>query len=148
MRRHAGVDAAAAEKLQLLAAVLPSSVDDVHLEDHVVVHEVGQGVLVSDDAADFGCGEEDVFGLFGFEEGLHLVLTRQVEFLVRPCDDVGIALSLQFTDDGRAHHPTVTGDVYFAVYFHFYSISSNTALLDKPKTGDPHGGQGSAISHA
>ena len=91
---HSGVDAGGAEEFEFLAAVLPGGMDDVHLQYHVVVHEVGKGALVGDDAAYLGSGKEDVFGLFGFEEGFDLLLTGEVELLVGSCYYIGVALPL------------------------------------------------------
>lgn len=75
---HAGVDATAAQELKLLAAVAPGGVDDVHLKNHVIVHEVGQGTLVGDDAAYLGSSEEDVLGLLRCKELLYLILAGEV----------------------------------------------------------------------
>ncbi len=108
---HAGVDAAAAQELEFLAAVLPGGMDDVHLEDHVVVHEVGQGALVGDDAAYLGSSEEHVFGTLLSKERLHLVLTGEVQFRVGTGDDIVVSLSLEFAHNGASHHTTVACDV-------------------------------------
>src|SRR5699024_10177402 len=54
--RQAGINAGAAQKFQLFAAVLPGRVDDVHLQNHVVVHEIGLGLVVGHDAAHLGRG--------------------------------------------------------------------------------------------
>ena len=118
LRGHAWIDATAAQKEEFFALVFPGSVDDIHLEDHVVVHEVREGALVGDDPADLGGRQEYVFGLLGSEEGLYGVLPREVQLLVRPRDDVGIALSPELPYDGASHHAPVAGDVYFAVGFH------------------------------
>ena len=78
LRREAGVDATGAEEEEFLAAILPSRVDDVHLHDHVVVHEVGESRLVGDDAADLGGGEDDVVGFLNGEERLYGFLAAEV----------------------------------------------------------------------
>lgn len=116
--RHARVDARRAEELQLFAAVLPGSVDDVHLEDHVVVHEVGQGALVGLDTADLRRGKEDVFGTLLGKETLDGLLTRQIQLLVRTGNDVRVALTLQFANDGRTYHSTVSGHIDFCILLH------------------------------
>ena len=118
LRRHSRVDAAAAEEFELLAAVLPRRVDDVHLEDHIVVHKVGQRILVRHDPADFGRRQEYVFRIFLFEESLDIHLPAKVELLMRPGNDVRVTLPLQFPHDGGAHHTPVTGDIDLAVFLH------------------------------
>ena len=120
--RHAGVDAAAAQKLEFLAAVLPGGVDDVHLQNHIVVHEVRQGVLVGHDAAHFGGGQEHVLRTLIGKEVVYGLLVAQVQFLVGTGDDVGIALSMKLAHNGAAHHAVMTGYVYFAVLFHHFTM--------------------------
>ena len=132
LRRHPRVDAAAAEEFELLAAVLPRRVDDVHLEDHIVVHKVGQRILVRHDAADFGRRQEYIFRLLLLEEGLDIRLPAEVELLMRPGNDVRVSLPLQLPHNGGAHHTPVTGDVDFAVFLHQSSsvIPGLTGNLD------------------
>ena len=60
---HAGIDAGGTQEFQLLAAVFPGGMDDVHLQDHVVIHEIGQGFVVGHDAAHLGRRQKDVFRL-------------------------------------------------------------------------------------
>ena len=110
--RHAGVDARGAKELELLAAVLPSGMNDVHLQNHVVIHEIGKGGLVSDNAAYLSSSEEHVLGLLLGEEGLNGLLAGEVKLLVGTGDDIGVALALELANDGGAHHATVTGNVY------------------------------------
>ena len=74
--------------------------DHVHLQDHVLVHEVSQGALVRFDAPDFRGGQKDIFRLFFGEETFDGLLMGQIEFLVRAGDDIGISLTLQFAHDG------------------------------------------------
>ena len=93
-----GVDATGAQKLELLAAVLPSGMDDVHLENHVIVHEVGQGTLVGHDATYLGGSKEHVLGLLLSEEGLYGFLAGEVKFLVGAGDNIGIALALELAN--------------------------------------------------
>ena len=118
LRREAGVDAAGAEEEEFLAAILPSRVDDVHLHDHVVVHEVGESRLVGDDAADLGGGEENVVWFLSGEERLYGFLAAEVKLGMGASDEVGVTLALQFAHDSRAHHPAVSCDVYFRFFFH------------------------------
>jgi len=76
--RHARVDATAPKELQLLASVFPGGVDDVHFQDHVVVHEVCQCALVRHDAAYFGGRQEHIFRFFFFKELFYVGLSCQV----------------------------------------------------------------------
>ena len=59
----------------------PSRMYDVHLKDHVVVHEVSQSRLVGNNATYFSRSEKDVFRLLLGKELLHGFLTGQVKFL-------------------------------------------------------------------
>ena len=118
-----GVDAGGAEEFQLLAAVLPSRVDGVHLQRHVVIHEVGQCFLVCHDAADLGSSKEHILRLLLCEELFHSILTGQVQLLVGAGDDVGVALTLQLTNDCRAHHAAMTCDINLSILFHHNRIA-------------------------
>ena len=120
--RHAGVDAGRAQEFQLFAAVLPGGVDSIHLQRHVVVHEVGQGLLVGDDAAHLGRCQKDILRLFGGKESLHILLAAEVQFLVGTGDDIGIALALQFPHDGAAHHAAMPGYIDLCVFLHHNCI--------------------------
>ena len=97
---HTRVNARRTQEFQLLAPVLPCRMDHVHLQDHVLVHEVSQGALVRFDAPDFRGGQKDIFRLFFGEETFDGLLMGQIEFLVRAGDDIGISLTLQFAHDG------------------------------------------------
>ena len=93
--------------------------NDIHFENHVVVHEVRQGTLVGHDATHLGSCQEDIFRSFCLKESLHLVLAGEVQFLVGTGNDVRVALALEFTHDGASHHAPVAGYVDFAVLFHY-----------------------------
>ena len=73
--------------------------DHVHLQYHIVVHKVGKGTLVGDDASDLGCCKEDVFGLFGIAEGLDLIMTGEVALIVGTGYSIGVALTVQLSDN-------------------------------------------------
>ena len=62
LRSHAGVDAGGAEEFQLLAAVLPCRVDGIHLQCHVVIHEIGQCFLICHDATDLAAARNTYSG--------------------------------------------------------------------------------------
>ena len=128
LRCHAGVDAGGTEKLQLLAAVLPSRVDGVHLQRHVVIHEVGQCFLIGHDAADLGSSKEHILRLFLCEELFHSILTGQVQFFVGAGDDIGIALTLQLTNDCRAHHAAMTCDINLSILPNKFRVRTPISL--------------------
>ncbi len=141
---HAGVDARGAEELELPAAVAPGGVDDVHLEHHVVIHEVGEGRLVGLDASDLGGGEEDVFGTLGGEEAVDGPLVSQVKLAVGAGDDVGVALAPELADYGRPYHAAVAGYVYLGCLFHrvFQSWGDQNVSLRRILTGMTSGSAG------
>ena len=102
--------------------------DGVHLQRHVVIHEISQCFLVCHDAADLGSSKEHILRLLLCEELFHSILTGQVQFLVGAGDDIGVTLTLQFTNDCRAHHPAMTCDINLSILFHhnktlLYSVS-------------------------
>ena len=125
---HARIDAGGAEEFQLLAAVLPRSVNDVHLQNHVVVHEIRQRALVGHDAAHLRCSEEHILRLFLPKERFHSVLPGQIQFFMGSGDDIRIALTLQLTDDGRAHHAAMACYIDFCVFLHHDQSASRIAF--------------------
>ena len=129
LRGHARIDAGRAEELQLFAAVLPGGVDDVHLERHVEPHEISQRLLIGDDAADLGCGEEHVLGLFLGKEPFDILLTAEVKLLVGAGDDIAVALALQLTHDSAAHHAAVPGNVDFCIFVHHNKLPSFEQII-------------------
>ena len=108
---HAWIDTGGAQEKEFAATILPCGVDDIHLKGHVVVHEIGKGVLVGHDASDLGGSKKDVFGFLLSKELLYGILTAEVKFGMGTSDDVVITLVLQFSDNGRAYHATMTCDV-------------------------------------
>ena len=104
--------------------------DGVHLKRHVVIHEVSQCFLVGDDAADLGCGQEHILGLFSREEILDILLAAEIQLLMGAGDDIGIALTLQFADDCRANHAAMTCDINLSILFHHNKIPSSDKLFD------------------
>jgi hypothetical protein len=93
LRCETRIDARRAEEEEFLASVSPCGIDDVHLQHHVVVHEVGQCGFVGYDAADLGCGEEDVFRAFCGEEVVDRLLVDKVKFGMVTSDYVGVTLT-------------------------------------------------------
>ena len=124
LRRHAGVDTGGAQELQLLAAVLPGRVDDVHFQRHVVIHEIGQCFLIGHDAADLGSSKEHILRLLLCKKRFHSILTGQVQLLVGAGDDIGVALPVQFPDDCRANHAPVARHINFGTFLHHKADAS------------------------
>ena len=98
--------------------------DDVHFQNHVVVHEIGKGVLVCHDAAHLGGGEEDILRLFFGKKCLHLILPGQIQFLVGSGDNIVVALPVQFPDNGTAHHAPVARHINFRILLHHCALTS------------------------
>ena len=87
--------------------------NDVHLENHVIVHKIGQRILVRHDTAHFGGRQEHVLGFLCGKEGFHLLLTAKIQLFVRTGNDVRISLTLQFAHDSTSYHAAVTCYIYF-----------------------------------
>ena len=96
--------------------------DGIHLQRHVVIHEIGKCFLIGHDAADLGSSKEHILRLLLCEELFHSILTGQVQFLVGASDDIGIALALQFPHDGAAHHAAMPGYIDLCVFLHHNCI--------------------------
>ena len=92
--------------------------NDIHLERHVVVHEVCKRFLIRNNAADLRCREENILRLFLCKERLYSFLSCKVKFLVGSRDDVGITLSFELTHDRGAHHAAVACNVNLRVFGH------------------------------
>ena len=90
---------------------------------HVVIHEVGQSLLICHDAADLGSCQEHILRLLLCEELFHSILTGQVQLLVSAGDDIGVALTLQLTDNCRANHAAMTCDINLSILFHHNKIA-------------------------
>ena len=118
LRCHTGIDAAAAQKHQLLAAALPCGMDHIHLQDHVFIHEIRQCFAVRHDAAYLRCCQKYIIRLFLCEKFLYCILSAQIQLLMGAGDDVRISVSLQCSADGTSHHSSVSCYVYFCVFFH------------------------------
>ena len=118
LRRHARIDARRPQELQLLATVLPGRMDNIHLQNHVVVHEVRQRALVGDYTANLGGGQEHILWLLRLEKRLHIRLPAKVQFLVRSHYDIGITLPPKLADNGRTHHSPVPGHIDLAILLH------------------------------
>src|SRR5699024_8462486 len=139
-RRHAGVDAAGTQEFQLFAAVFPGGMDHVHLQRHVVVHEIRQCFLIGYDAAHLGRSQKDVFRLFSGKEGFHRLLTAEIQFPVGAGDQVGVPLALQFPHNGAAHHAAVPGYIDLRVFLHhsFRLLSLNKQTVAKRGRRGPY----------
>lgn len=118
LRRHLRVDAARPEEHQPRHTVLPRAVDHIGLDHQVVADELRRVAVVGDDAADLGSGEEHILRLVFGKEGVGRGGVGQIEFGVRPLEDVRIAFRLEIADDGRADQTAVAGYVDARVLVH------------------------------
>ena len=87
--------------------------NNIHLQYHVLIHEVGQCILIGYNASYFGSCQKDVFGTFFSKEFFYLVLSAKVQFFVSTSNEVGISLALQFTDNGTSYHTSMAGNIDF-----------------------------------
>ena len=118
LRCHTGINAATAQKHQLLTVVLPCGMDHIHLQDHVFIHEIRQSFAVRHDAAYFCCCQKYIIRLFLCEKFLYRILSAQIQFLMGAGDNVLISVSLQCSTDGTSYHASVSRYIYFSVFFH------------------------------
>jgi len=100
-------------------------------------------VSTSKDAADFGCGEEDVVGLFCCEEGFDGGLVSEVEFGVGAGEEVGVNLTLspalsprgrgggQVAHEGGANQTAMASDVDFGGGVHAFVNSAEISLCSQ-----------------
>ena len=116
--REAGIDAAGAQEFQLFAAILPGGMNDIHFEDHVLVHEISQRRLVRLYAADLRRRKEDILRPLCRKEVIDSLLVTEVQFGMCPQHQVRIPLPLQLPHDSAPHHPTVSGNIYFRILIH------------------------------
>ena len=98
--------------------------DDIHFQNHIVVHKVRQGILVGYDAAYLRRSQKHILRLLPSEEGLHGVLPGQIQLLMGPGNNVVVALPVQFPHNGGAHHAPVTGYIDFCVFVHHFAASA------------------------
>lgn len=130
-----GVDAGGAQEEEAVYAGEVGVMDDVGLDDQIVVDELGRVGVVGVDAADLGCGQEDVVGALAFEEGADGLLVHEVQAFqahaalglgaevrggaVDGAEDVFVALFEQGADQGAADHAGGSGYEDFVCRFHF-----------------------------
>ena len=86
--------------------------NDVHLKNHVVVHEVRQMPLVGDDTTDLSGSQEHILRFLGSEESFYCLLAAKVQFFMGTRDNIGVSLTLQLTHDSRTYHSPVAGYIY------------------------------------
>lgn len=96
----------------------PCGMNHVHFQRHVVIHKVRQSVLVGNNAAHLGCGQKDIFRLFGGKKFFHGILAAQVQLFMGPGNDIGISLAFQFPHNGGAYHTAVACHIDLSVLFH------------------------------
>ena len=81
--------------------------------------------LVRHDAADFRAREDDVVGPFGIEKIFDGLLIAEIEFGMRPFQDVGVAFSFELADAGAADHAAVAADEDFSIFVDHHTIPQN-----------------------
>jgi len=118
LRGELGVNAGAAQELELLAAVLPGRFDDVRLDQEVLAKEVNRVGLVGQDSAHLGCRHEDKFRLFCREEGIDGSGALQIYLMAIALQDVLEAGLVQGAHDGGADQPLMAGHKDLRMLFH------------------------------
>ncbi len=105
---------------------------DVHLKNHVVIHEIREGFLIGDNTADLRRREKYILRFFLRKEILDRVLAGQVELLMCARDDVGVALPLQLALDCGADHSAVARHINFCIFFHHLIFDPFIRRLHRP----------------
>ncbi|MNE06210.1 hypothetical protein D3C80_987940 [compost metagenome] len=85
-------------------------VNNVALNHHVFVDEIRRVGVVGDNAANLCRRQIHLIDTFVRKECLHRLTVKQVQLVAGTHHDVYITALLKLTDDGRSHHPTMTGD--------------------------------------
>ena len=134
LRTFPWIDAAGAQKKEVLHACLVGAVDDVGLDGQIGVDEIRRVCVVGVDASDFGGGQKDVTWPFVLEERTHLRLIHEVQPLqthatrslgakirllaVDRTQDVLEALGQKGTHQGAADHAGRSGYEDFVCLVH------------------------------
>ena len=88
MRRRSpgrrGINTAAPQKKQLPAVIPPCRMYHIHLQHHIVIHEIRRRLAVCQDAAHPGRRQKHIRRLLPFKKMFHLILSAQVQFAVAP----------------------------------------------------------------
>ena len=140
LRGKTWINAGRSQKLQFSDAILPSRMDDIHLQHHVLIHEISQSLCICLDSAHFGSSQEYILWFLLPEKVFYLLLTAEVQFLMRPRDDVVISLAFQLPDNGGSHHTTMPGYINLCFFFHHSEthlskiISIMSAILKYPES--------------
>ena len=119
LRGETRIDAAAAKELEFLHTMTPSGIDNIHLEHHILIHEISRGFIVGYDTANLSSGKKYIFRFFGGEKILNITLLCEVELGMRTCHEVVIALPLQLPHYGAAYHSLMASNIDFRVFVHF-----------------------------
>ena len=109
----AGVDAGGTQKQQAADVGLISRLDDIGLNGQVAVNKIGRIGVVGQDAADLGGSHKHIVRLGIFKKGFGIGLAGQVELGMGAGDKVGIAIGLEFAEDGGTGEASVAGDIDF-----------------------------------
>ena len=92
--------------------------NDVHLQRHVVIHEIRQRLLICNDASHLCSRQKYIIRLFLFKKILYLLLSAQIQLLMRPRDDIMISGFFECADDSGAHHAAMSCHIDFCFFFH------------------------------
>ena len=120
LRCQAWINAGRAKKFQLLAAIFPGAMNNIHFQNHVVIHKICQCFAVGHDTANLCCSQKNIFRLFFSKEFFYSILSAQIQLFMRACDNICIALTLQLTHNGRANHSAMACDIDFGIFLHHY----------------------------
>ena len=102
LRRELRIDAGGAEEQELFDAVAPGRIDDVEFDGEIVAEEIGRIGGVGQNAADFGGGEEDVFGALGCKEMVDGGAIGEVGLAACSCYEIAVALGAEAAENRGA----------------------------------------------
>ena len=118
LRRKFWINAGAAEEQKFFDLRHVRAVDQVILDLKVLVKEFGGVGIVGVNAANFGCGVENIFRLFLRKKLADGFGVQQIQFGPGFADELGKTLLLQFSPDGAAYEPAMAGYKYPGVFIH------------------------------
>lgn len=118
LRCQFGVDAAGAKEQESGDSVLPGAMDDAVLDGEVVADEFCRVGVVGDNAPHLGRGQEDVFRLVFSKELVGGFVVSEVKLGMGALEDVGVSLSFEVFDDGRANESSMPCHIDACVFVH------------------------------
>ena len=118
LRRHLGIDAAAAEELEALHAGSIGRVDDVGLDEDVAADEIGRIGIVGVDPSDPRRRHDDIVGFLFGKEPSHRRPVLEIELGVCSQHEILEALPFQRAHERRADEAAVARDEDLGVALH------------------------------